>query len=317
MGVVPLRASSDSGCFINTAHPGFNCVYDQNILGDNAQVPRQPNLDSEDGNNDIGKFLVWSREAANPLISFLFSQPMTVTSLNIEFLNYPAQNFSLPNLQLYESPAYFNTDPESSGFQRIPYDLLNNGGLSQDDYTVTTVSMTFSAVSSENFLLTWNYADVYNLDFFMVSEMYFCTDSGPPASNVQIVFQTPQVSNSEIVPTVEDVTSVKMLVLNCTVSSAGLYVWRWRKNNGLISNNADFHVFTADGTRTSKLQLTGLNVDDAASYTCEVQHVRSNGNTFVPRTQTLSFPGMWLFETPDALHDNYVVSNVNNIKFVI
>ena len=291
MGVVPLRASSMTGCATGTSHPGFNCLYHRNILGDSAQVQRQPNLDSEDSNNDIGKFLVWSREAANPLISFRFNQPMTVTSLNIEFLNYPTQNFSLPNLQLYRSPSYFSIDPDSSGFQRIPYDLLNNGGLSQDDYTVTTVSMTFSAVTSQFFLLTWNYADVYNLDFFMVSEMYFCTDSVPPASNVEIVFQTPQISNSEIVPTVEDVTSVRMLVLNCTVSSAGLYEWRWRQNNVLISNNADFHIFTADGTRTSKLQLTGLSVDDAASYTCEVQHVRSNGNTFVPRTQILSFPG--------------------------
>ena len=49
-------------------------------------------------------------------------------------------------------------------------------------------------------------------------------------------------------------------------------------------------IFTADGTRTSILQITGLSVSDAAEYTCEVR--RRGGGEYIPRTQTLNLPGM-------------------------
>jgi hypothetical protein len=42
-------------------------------------------------------------------------------------------------------------------------------------------------------------------------------------------------------------------------------------------------------TRTGILQITGLNVSDAADYTCEVRRRRGGGS--VTRTQTLSLPG--------------------------
>ena len=271
----------------STELPGLNCLYSV-ILGDNDPVPLQPNLDSENDVNDIGKFLVWPSNTNRPFITFNFGGERSVTALNIEFLNYPAQGISLPNLQLYTTTSLFNTDPGSPNVQRIDFDLRNNSVLSQDDYQVTNISLIFSSTSS-HFLLRWDYTGVYNLNFFMVSEVDFCDGTQPPG-DTQITFQDPQSDNSVIISTVGDFTVTKTTTINCTVSSSGLFEWQWRQNQSLISNTGKFSIFTADGTRTSILQLTGLSVGDAAEYTCEVRR-RNEGGQYMPRTQTLSFPG--------------------------
>ena len=70
------------------------------ILGDDQEVPTQPNLNGVDSNNDTRKFLVWQGGTQRPYISFRFSSATTVTTINIEFLNYPTQNFSLSAREL-------------------------------------------------------------------------------------------------------------------------------------------------------------------------------------------------------------------------
>ena len=262
------------------------------ILGDSEPVPPQPNLEnSGDGNSDIGKFLVWPSNTERPYMSFEFGSPQSVTAINIEFLNYPTQGFSLPNLQLYSTTSFTTTDPSTNPIntELINFKLQNNNILSQDDNQVTTVSLNFSMTPSATFLLRWDYTGVYNLKFFMVSEVSFCSNSQPPGET-QITFQDPQSNNSVIIPTVEELKGTINTTINCTISSSGLFEWRWRQNGSMVSNNAKFSIFTADGTRTSILQITGLSVSDAAEYTCEVR--RRGGREYMTRTQTLSFSGI-------------------------
>ena len=279
---------------------GYNCLYSE-ILGDNDPVPLQPNLDnSGSGNSDIGKFLVWHNSADRPYVNFLFSSAQLLTGINIEFLNYPAQGFSLPNLELYSVAGPAIVDPNSPLNQRIDFELQNNNVLSQDDYQINTVSLIFSS-TSRYFLLYWNYTGVYNLNFFMVSEIDVCSSTQPP----EITFQDPQSDNSVIMPTVEELTIARYFTLNCTVSSSGLFEWQWRQNETVLSNNIRFSLFTADGTRTSILRITGLNVSDAANYTREVRRRSSGGGgEYMPRTQILSFSG--------KLTHNYIIM-MNNL----
>ena len=282
-GVPPLMRSTE-GCFIDTP---FACGYNV-ILGDNAPVPRQPNLEnSGGGNSDIAKFLVWPNNTNKPYVVFRL-QTQSITAITIEFLNYPAQGFSLPNLELYTVLGPSIVDPNSPLAQRIEFELQNNNVLSQDDYLVTSVSLIFSSTSSD-ILLYWNYTGVYNIDFFMVSEVdfFFCSGTQLPGET-QITFQDPQSNNSVIMPTV---TIARSITINCTVSSSGLFEWQWRQNETVLSNNIRFSLFTADGTRTSILRIAELNVSDAANYTCEVTRRRGGGGRMT-RTQILSFSGI-------------------------
>ena len=179
-------------------------------------------------------------------MTFTFLGMVPVTTINIELLNYPNQGFSLPNLELYSVPSLVTVDPNSQFAQRIEFELQNNNVLSQDDYQVTNVSLIFSSSTSQYFLLHWNYTGVYNLDFFMVSEVDFCSDTQPPGET-QITFQDPHSDNSVIVPTVEELTIARYSTLNCTVSSSGLFEWQWRQseNGSMLSKNSRFSLFTA------------------------------------------------------------------------
>jgi hypothetical protein len=190
---------------------------------------------------------------------------------------------SLPNLELYNIPGPAAVDPNNQFAERIEFELQNNNILSRDDYNVTSVILKFSeTLSIDDYLLYWNSTGVYNLNYFMVSEVDFCTNTQPPGET-QITFQDPRSDNSVIIPIVDELT------INCTVSSSGLFEWQWRQNGSMISNNGRFSLFTADGTRTSILQITGLKVSDAAGYTCEVR--RRSGGGSVTRTQILNFSG--------------------------
>ena len=264
------------------------------ILGDNDPVPPQPNLEnSGSGNSDIGKFLVWHSSTDRPFVNFAFFGSIpSITAINIEFLNYPAQGFSLPNLELYSVVAPTIIDPNSSHNQRIEFELHNNNFLSQDDYQVTSVSLNFSeSLTTSNLLLYWNSTRVYNLDFFMVSEVdfYLCSVAQPPGET-DVTFQDPQSDNSVVILTVEELIIARYITLNCTVSSSGLLEWQWSQNGSMLSNNSRFSLFTADGTRTSILQITELSVSDAMEYNCEVRRRRGGGK--MTRTQTLSLPGI-------------------------
>ena len=281
---------SDCPSSSNSSPLGLRCPYSV-ILGDNKPVPPQPNLENSGGsNNDIGKFLVWPSSTERPYMTFDFGSPQSVTAINIEFLNYPAQGFSLPNLQLFSSSF---SNPNNPNAKPIEFELRSNDVLSQDDYQVTNVSLTFSRSSSSSFLLHWNYTGVYNLNFFMVSEVDFCNDPESPTSSskTQITFQDSLFDDSVIILTVEELKGTKNITMNCTVSTSGLFEWQWGRNGSMVSNSAKFSIFTADGTRTSILQITGLSVSDGAKYTCEVR--RRSGGEYMTRTQTLSFPGMF------------------------
>ena len=284
-GVTPLR--SQPQCRQETQ--GYLCQYSA-ILGDNDPVPSQPNLDNSGGDNsDIGKFLVWPNSTDRPYMIFTFGGAPSITAMNIEFLNYPAQGFSLPNLELCSTETLLIVDPSNPRTQRIEFELQNNNVLSQDDYQVTSITLIFSSSTSQHLLLRWNYTGVYNLDFFMVSEIDFCSNNQPPGET-QITFQDPQLDNSVVIPTLEELTIARYITLNCTVSSSGLFEWQWSQDGSMLSNNSRFSLFTADGTRTSILQITELSVSNATEYTCEVRRRRGGGK--MTRSQTLSLPGI-------------------------
>ena len=54
----------------------------------------------------------------------------------------------------------------------------------------------------------------------------------------------------------------------CTVSSEGLYVWQWKRNNAIIENSKDYRITIGDGSRTTKLTINNLDFSDAADYEC-------------------------------------------------
>ena len=281
----PLR---NTQCFLSS---GLLVCGPLVILGDGDMdmEPAQPNLNEQNNLlNEINDFLIWSNSSAHPYVSIHPSVGPPITAVKLNFLNYPAQNVSLPNIQLQRA----NTIEVTSG-DNIDFILVSNEELSQDDYERTSVTLhLLTPLTSTYVLLRWSFEEVYNVEWFFLSEVTFCTDPQPPysASTETIQFLSPE-ANEVIQPSAQDLAS-GVLVFTCTVSNQGSFSWTWKQNNAVINSDIKFQTFTADGTRTSKLIISQLNFMDGAIYTCDVSHQSSPSNR-ISRQYQVIFPGEW------------------------
>ena len=211
-----------------------------------------------------------------------------ITAVKLNFLNYPAQNVSLPNIQLLRTITIADTSGDN-----IDFVILGNEELSQDDYERTSVTLRLlMPLTSTYVLLRWSFEEVYDVEWFFLSEVTFCTDPQPlySTSNETIQFLSPE-ANEVIQPSAQDLAS-GVLVLTCTVSNQGSFSWLWKQNDTVINSDTKFQTFTADGTRTSKLIISQLNFMDGATYTCDVSHQSSPSNRTSRQYQVI-FPGEW------------------------
>ena len=67
------------------------------------------------------------------------------------------------------------------------------------------------------------------------------------------------------------------ITFSCTVVNSGSFEWVWEyKGSQLPAGGGCYQVWTADATRTSILEISGLGHTDSGNYTCRVGQ---QGNT--------------------------------------
>ena len=210
---------------------------------------------------------------------------MVFTSVELYFLSYPTQRIGLPNIQLFGSANQFFSDDLSGG---TPINYTFSDIFTPRENTVNNVTLPF--LSNPGPLhavrLQMSFIGVDNIDWFFLSEIRVCIGTTPP-SLPAIQFQSP--SDGERVVLDTSSATLTSVVLNCTVSVAGVFEWRWRKDNQILQNGGRFHITTALGTRTSKLAISQLRSTDTGNYICEVRHRSQSG--YQSRTVELVLPG--------------------------
>ena len=246
--------------------------------------PTAPNLNST---TDVQMFFTWQRQTRTDFLIALGTNTMMMTFSSVElyFLSYPAQRIGLPNIQLFGTANVFSNDVRGG----TPINYTFSDVFTPQENTINTVTLPF--LSSPGPLhavrLQMSFTGVDNIDWFFLSEIRVCTGTTPPPSLPAIQFQSP--SDSErVVPDTSSGT-LTSVVLNCTVSVAGVFEWRWRKDNQILQNGGRFQITTALGTRTSKLTISQLRSTDNGSYTCEVRHQSQSG--YQSRTVEVVLPG--------------------------
>ena len=261
--------------------PEMECSGRDIVIVDRKPGPTAPNLNTT---NDVRMFLTWWRQNRTDfLIAFITRRTMTFTSVELSFLSYPTQHIGLPNIQLFGSANQFEFD--LSGGTPINY-TFRDVFIPQEN-TVSNVTLFLSNPVTINALqLHMSFTGVQNVDWFFLSEIRVCTGTTPPPLPA-IQFQSPSDGERVVLDTSSGTpTSV---VLNCTVSVAGVFEWRWRKENQILQNGGRFQITTALGTRTSKLTISQLSNTDAGNYTCEVRHRSQSG--YQSRRVELVFSG--------------------------
>ena len=263
--------------------PEIECSGRDVVIVDRNTGPTTLNLNST---TDVRMFLTWERQTRMDfLIAFSTNTAMTFSSVELYFLSYPAQYIGLPNIQLYGTANVFPSNLSGG----TPIDYTFSDVVNPQENTVNNVMLPFllNPGPLNAVRLQMSFTGVDNIDWFFLSEIKVCTGTTPPPSLPAIQFQSPSDGERVVLDTSSGTpTSV---VLNCTVSVAGVFEWRWRKDNQILQNGGRFQITTALGTRTSKLTISQLRSTDAGNYTCEVRH--QSQSSYRSRTVELVLPG--------------------------
>ena len=252
------------------------------LLNDNMLGPEEPDINNSTHRR---QFVAWRNDTINPYLAFeLLSTEnilLHVSAIDFYILNYPGRNIGLPKLRLYHTSMSSTVNPTDMGVMEIPFHILGNDQLSQNDSTRRKLTLRprtpFSVTPRiEGILLRWDFTGVSNVEWFLLSEVKFCTDSQSSFEPGVVMIQTPAMDQI-VQPSAEVFASQSpSLTLTCTVSLQGFYEWRWKRGSVIlngISTHQQHEILSADGTRTSKLVLKQLNFLDADIYTCEATYV--------------------------------------------
>jgi hypothetical protein len=199
---------------------------------------------------------------------------MSVSAIDLYILNYPAEEFGVPDLRLYRTSSLAVFDASNPAAETVEFDLLNNNKLSGDDSTFRKVTMRLrqpvSADVNGGYLIRWTFTDLYRVSWLGVSEVLFCGDSRD-FSPSEVVFQSPASMEPVLLQPSAQVLESRALTLTCTVASQGTFTWEWRKEDcdNIRRDDPKFSILTSDATRTSMLNINNFNFDDSAMYVCE------------------------------------------------
>ena len=242
------------------------CINDEVIVDGVTGLGEPPDL----GNTDyLQQFLKWNYTASgpggdgvnpNPHISFRFSE-FTLNRIDLFFLNYPAENIGLPNIQLFVGGAILTgTEGTLLGFT-----ISNNDLLLSNDSMIREIQLQLLPegyyYNPEVIRLEMSFSGLYDVDWFFLSEVRFQVGTSAPTAPPPIVFEYPQSDNQAV-----QLPTGNTLQLMCTVSTAGLFDWQWMHEGQILTE-----MRTTLATRTSVLIVSG-GFADADAYTCEVKH---------------------------------------------
>lgn len=259
------------------------------VVGDNFVGHSEPNIDQ---NDDRLQYVAWRSNSTFPYASFRLTSVTLVTAIDLYFLNYPIQNISLPNLQLYRTSDPRSTTISDDNAEEVMFYILNNEWLSENDYTTRRVTLHPLLPSrSLIFLLRWTFTDLYHVNWFLLSEARFCGDVQPNYSPNVVIFKRPATENAIYIPSSRDLIN-RVVTLTCTVTLQGSYKWRWRYKDAIIlRNSSEFSIFSADGTRSSKLVINEFNTSSPLMFMCEAIHMYGHPTAYRNRTYTIDFQG--------------------------
>ena len=173
----------------------------------------------------------------------------------------------------------------------VNFDLLNNDQLSQNDSTVRRVTLhPQTPFASLGVLIRWDFSNLFNIEWFVASEVRFCGDTQPDfePSDILVEFLSPAMEEPLPIQPSAEVLASGSLTLTCTVSLQGSFDWRWRRGIVELSNSDKTEILSADGTRTSKLIINDLSFEDAGIYLCDATF--ANIFAYATRKHDIQFP---------------------------
>ena len=175
--------------------------------------------------------MAWSSSNQASYITLVTQpSPANVSTIEIYLLNNPSNGISVPNFELYGLGSTVSATPTSAD-PKLDFDIINNNELSLEDNSVRRITLRIRSPKLHNaYLLRWDFDKLLNVSWFMVSEVLLCNDPLPIYDTSTITFKSPITDNTIITPQSELLNNGSIM-LTCTVSNEGQFVWRYTWTN--------------------------------------------------------------------------------------
>ena len=262
-----------------------------NVLTDNSTGPQQPDIFNV---NVIEQFVAWSNSnQASYLALVPQPSPASVSTIEIYTLNSPRNGISVPNFELYGLESTVSATPTSTD-PKLDVDIINNNELTLEDNNVRRTTLRIRSPESHNaYLLRWSFDKLLNVSWFMISEVLLCNDPLPIYGTSTITFKSP-ISDKTIITPQSELLNNGSIMLTCTVSNEGQFMWRWIHGvtRIILESELGTSIFSADGTRTSVLLKPVSTSDISFLYTCDASFTIPI--SFSARSFEIAFPSMLL-----------------------
>ena len=291
---------------------GFQCFFagtnpacgSESVLG-NEDIGPTHSVDVGD-RDQIRRFFVWHRDNGTVTLQFSVGADDTfdVSYIDIYTLSIPSARIGSPTIS-------FSTN--TVRFQRCSF--------SSSDNTLSRNTFTVSQTNIQHLNITFQLTN-QDIDWLFISEIQLCTGdppssiscgpptdpptptsppSSPPSSPPTPRAPTITLSSSPPTEVTPDLRQPDSVSLTCSVAipltDDYQYRWQWLTSGTLLPSDSRFTITHTTNTRSSSLQISGLQYSDAGEYMCRVNYtmcpeeVDCSGSTPVTGSIQLDLPG--------------------------
>lgn len=247
-GVTSITPSRDN-CARSTSYVGIMCTKPTLLVDDNTGPP-QLNFPT-----DAVTIVAWTNtNNDNNYLVIVPTKLEVITTVTIHVYNNPAMTVGVPNFELYGLSSTVTNIPSGGP---LPIDIIGNNQFSQSDQIVRPLTiLTRNSGVNRAYLLKWNFNNLRDISWFIISEVSLCNDSPNIYPRItSISFSTP-ISNITTVTPLSNLHINGSLTLTCTISNEGKYQWTWTQGTNMISDtDPNTSIYSADATRTSVLVI--------------------------------------------------------------
>ena len=162
------------------------------VLIDGYIGPQQPDISKT---SDITKFVAWSSTSRYSYLALVPRSNSSVVSIEIYLLNNPKIEIGVPNFELFGSDNALSVTPQS----KLDFDIVTNNKRSLEDNNVLRISLHIRSPSLYNaFFLRWNFDNLSNVSWLMISEIILCKGLLPTKQHAENNNNGPTTEHAEI-----------------------------------------------------------------------------------------------------------------------
>ena len=241
------------------------------VLGDEDIGPTH-SVDVSD-RDQVRRFFVWHRDNGTVTLQLVTADAL----FNVSYVEI--YSLSIPSDRIGSSvTTSFGTNMDGT----VVISNTQSCSFSSSINTLSKITYTVSLTNIGYLTIRFQFTN-QDIDWLFISDIRLCAGDPPSSISCDPTTDPPtpilsMITLSSPPPTgvTPDLRQPDSVSLTCSVASPPTddyqYQWQWLKSRTLLSSDSRFTITHTTNTRSSSLQISGLQYSDAGEYMCEVNY---------------------------------------------